>query len=208
MSKSAITLIQTGLAGLGFAPGPADGFFGSKTEAAAKAWLKAGGKAAGAAIRPETSAMIYQGKARHPATEIAVHCSDTRPDWMHNGGLAAQVAEIRRWHIEDRHWRDVAYHWLIGRDGDILAGRRETEIGAGIAGHNSGVIHICLIGGYGSAATDQFKDHFTGAQDRSARQLIQGISMRTQIRQISGHNDYAAKACPGFNVAKWLKEAA
>lgn len=201
-------LIQTGLAGLNYQPGRPDGVFGPKTEAAGAAWLAAKGQPAGAMLVPETTSVIYQGSARYPVEEIVVHCSATRPDWIANATLAEQRAEIRRWHVEDNGWSDIGYHWLTGRDGSILAGRPETVIGAGVEGHNRGVIHICLIGGAGSSETDPFSRNFTQRQDVSLRQLIQGISMRTGIKRISGHNEYAAKACPGFNVPGWLKEAA
>jgi N-acetyl-anhydromuramyl-L-alanine amidase AmpD len=147
---------------------------------------------------------IRQGSARYLVDEIVVHCSATRPTWMKGFSLAAKVAEIRRWHIQDRKWRDIGYHWIIDRDGAVAPGRRETEIGAGVEGHNRGVIHVCLIGGHGSAATDRFAQHFTRAQDAELRRLIAQISARTPIRRVSGHNEWAARACPGFNVPAWL----
>lgn len=154
--------------------------------------------------------MIYQGSAKHEVAEIAIHCSDTFPSWMLSNVLAPanvlqnQVAEIRRWHIHDRHWKDIAYHWLIGRTGLYLPGRKETTVGAGIMGHNQGVIHCCLIGGHDSTDHDQFSKHFTPAQEATLLQLIYDIGQRTKIRLITGHNDYAPKACPGFKVAPWL----
>ncbi|MDO9525056.1 MAG: N-acetylmuramoyl-L-alanine amidase [Gemmobacter sp.] len=207
MSKADTILIQTGLRGFGFAPGPVDGLPGPKTQAAALAWLDAGMRAVAVAPDPVTSAVILQGSARHPVTEIALHCSATRPDWMAGQSLVAKRAEIRRWHLANG-WSDIGYHWLVDRNGTISAGRAETVIGAGIAGHNAGVIHICLIGGHGSSETDRFSQHFTSAQGISLRQLMQGIGMRTRITRISGHNEYAAKACPGFTVSHWLNEAA
>lgn len=148
--------------------------------------------------------MIYQGKARYPVREIVMHCSATRPEWMAGAGIADVVAEIRRWHVEGRGWRDIGYHYVADRDGVIARCRPESAIGAHVLGRNRGTIGICLIGGHGAASTDHFEDHFTPAQDRAARRLIAGISGRTSIRRISGHNEYAAKACPGFNVAEWL----
>ncbi len=204
MSKPHIIQIQSGLAGLGYQPGAADGIAGPRTLAAARDALANELRPAGAAILPETTSIIHQGSARYPVTEIAVHCSATVPDWMAEEGLAAQKAEIRRWHLA-RGWRAEGYHWFVGRSGDVLSGRAETEIGAGIEGHNRGVIHICLIGGHGSTETDRFSRNFTGRQETALRQLIQGISMRSRISRISGHNEYAAKACPGFNVAAFLK---
>lgn len=208
MSKAAISLIQTGLRDLGYQPGPIDGLYGAKTRTAAESWINAGGAGVSVMLPPSLSGMIFQGKARYPVSEVVVHCSATRPDWMHNASFSDQVAEIRRWHMQDRGWRDIGYHWLISRAGDLLPGRAETEIGAGVVDHNRGVIHVCLIGGAGSAETDRFKDSFTPAQDITLRGQLQAIGMRTQIRRISGHNEWAAKACPGFNVPAWLKEAA
>lgn len=207
MSKDAIRSIQTGLTALGYAPGKADGLDGPRTRAAALAYGQ-GVPVVPATVRPETTAMIYQGTARYPVREIIVHCSATRPDWYEGTSLNAKRAEIRRWHMAPpNNWKDIGYHWLIDRDGAILAGRAETVIGAHVEGRNQGTIGICLIGGHGSAETDDPRQHFTDRQLTSLRQQIQAISMRTQITTISGHNQYAAKACPGFNVPKWHKEA-
>ncbi|WP_127109953.1 N-acetylmuramoyl-L-alanine amidase [Pararhodobacter zhoushanensis] len=148
--------------------------------------------------------MIYQGRARHPVREVIVHCSATRPSWFHNRPLADKVAEIRRWHVQDRGWRDIGYHWIIDRDGAVMAGRSETEIGAHVAGHNAGTIGVSLIGGHGSGARDAFADNFTPAQDAALRRLIEAIKGRVGgSMALSGHNQYASKACPGFNVATW-----
>lgn len=148
--------------------------------------------------------MILQGAARHPVREIILHCSATRPEWLGNAPLATKVAEIRRWHMQDRGWRGIGYHWIIDRDGQRAAGRRETEIGAHVVGHNRGTIGICLIGGFGADADDRFGDHFTPAQEQSLRALIADIRSRTQVVKVTGHNTYAAKACPGFRVADWI----
>ena len=26
--------------------------------------------------------------------------------------LADKVSEIRRWHVQERGWRDIGYHWI------------------------------------------------------------------------------------------------
>lgn len=205
MTKEAFRSVQIGLHALGYRPGPIDGLDGPKTRAAALAFGQgAPAKSAAGVITPSTKAMIYQGSARHPVREIIVHCSATRPDWMDGSPIADKVAEIRRWHLANG-WSDIGYHWIVDRDGKVLAGRPETVIGAHTVGKNSGSIGICLIGGHGSAETDSFGDHFTRAQDITLGQMIDAISARTQIERVSGHNEYAAKACPGFNVPAWMK---
>lgn len=126
---------------------------------------------------------------------------------MEGRSCSDQVAEIRRWHVEDNRWRDIGYHYVIGRRGECVAGRLETAIGAHVADRNNGTIGVCLIGGHGSSEGGRFADHFTPAQEQTLRKLITEISGRTAIERVNGHNQYAAKACPGFHVPSWLANA-
>lgn len=140
-------------------------------------------------------------------TGIIVHCTATRRDFMEGQPTAAKVAEIRRWHIEGRGWSDIGYHFLIDRDGTVETGRPIDRNGAHVRGHNRGTIGISLFGGHGSAETDAFHDHFTEAQDAALQSLLAELKDRFGNVPVTGHNEYAAKACPGFNVATWLKTA-
>lgn len=146
--------------------------------------------------------MIDQGSARYLVAEIILHCAANRADWMAGRHLAEKVAEIRRWHVQDRGWRDIGDHWDIDRDGALAPGRPETVIGAHVEGHNRGTIGIGLLGGHGAAAEDAIEKNFTAAQGEAVRRLIAAIKGRTAIRKVSGHNDHAAKACLGFRVGK------
>lgn len=137
--------------------------------------------------------------------EINIHCSATRPNWMAQRTGAERVAEIRRWHVEDNKWQNIGYHHLIDRDGRVYSGRPESQSGAFEPKVNSTAIGVCLIGGHGSAATDDFHTHYTPEQDDALRSLIADIQERyPTVKCITGHNDYSGKACPGFKVARWL----
>lgn len=132
-------------------------------------------------------------------TEIIVHCSATKPDWMEGASDAEKFNEIRRWHLA-RGFNDIGYHWIIFRSGRWVAGRDESVYGAHVKGHNVNTIGICLLGGFGSEADDYFQEHFTVGQKAALVTLIQDIRTRHNIKKISGHNQYANKACPGFRV--------
>lgn len=148
--------------------------------------------------------IILQGAARHPMREIILHCSAARPEWMGNAPLSTQLAEIRRWHMQDRGWSNIGYHLLIDFEGQRAAGRPETDVGAHLLDHNRGTIGICLIGGFGPDADNQFGDHFTAAQARALRALIADNRSRKQIAKVTGRNINAATACSGFRVAGWI----
>lgn len=146
--------------------------------------------------------MIYQGSGRTPVHEVIIHCAATRPTgWFADLPFEDQVKEIRRWHMEDRGWRDIGYHRIIGREGQIGIGRSLWEYGAHVQGHNRGTVGVCLIGGHGAAADDDFFDHFTHKQDVALRRYIGELKELTTITKITGHSEYANKACPGFDAA-------
>ena len=139
-----------------------------------------------------------------PISEIICHCTATRPEWMWDKPTSEKVAEIRRWHMHDNGWKDIGYHFLIDRDGTVAKGRPIEQVGAHTMGHNTGTIGISLFGGYGSAANDKFEDSFTPKQDAALHALIMKLTAIYKIAKVSGHNQYAAKACPGFYVPGWF----
>ena len=137
-------------------------------------------------------------------TEIIVHCTATRADWWASKRTSEKVREIKRWHVQDRGWADIGYHFLIDRDGTIAKGRDITRDGAHVQGKNKGTIGISLFGGHGSAETDKFSQHFTPEQDAALRRLLAELQATYGKVPVTGHNQYAAKACPGFNVPAWF----
>lgn len=136
---------------------------------------------------------------------IIIHCSATKPLWYKSRSAEEKASEIRRWHVEDNGWSDIGYHYIIDRDGAIAKGRDESVQGAHVKGHNEDSIGVCLIGGFGGNVDDSFFDHFTESQDKALKILIKDIQSRWHVATIKGHNEYAAKACPCFNVRKWLR---
>jgi N-acetylmuramoyl-L-alanine amidase len=138
-----------------------------------------------------------------PLKEIIVHCTATRPEWMASKPLAQKMDEIRRWHVQGNGWSDIGYHYVIDRNGQIAEGRPVEKTGAHVKGRNTGSIGISLIGGHGGAETDKFSDHFTPAQDASARALISELQAKYGTLAVNGHNQFAAKACPCFQAPDW-----
>ena len=95
-------------------------------------------------------------------------------------------------------------HLLTPHDEDDIIDSDEMTWGA--SGHNSHSRHICLVGGYGSNANDDFFDHYTTGQFNAIIYEIAYYKKFFPDVEIIGHNNVAQKACPGFDVKKFLVE--
>lgn len=133
-----------------------------------------------------------------PVSHIIIHCSAT-PE-----GRDVTAATIRQWH-KAKGWRDIGYHYIIRLDGTIEQGRPLDQPGAHCTGHNADSIGICYIGGL-AADCKTPKDTRTADQKASLISLIKQLLQQFPTATIHGHNEFAAKACPSFNVQEWRKE--
>ena len=140
--------------------------------------------------------------------EIIIHCTATNPRWLVNENVSDVVKEIRRWHTDPkphgRGWSDIGYHFVIHRNGQVGRGRPVERIGAHTRGKNRNSIGIALVGGRGGCADDSFFDNFTEEQLSSLKELIAYQKDKYGELKVSGHNEYANKACPCFNVHNWF----
>lgn len=126
-------------------------------------------------------------------SEIIVHCTAT-PE-----GRAVTVAEIDAWH-RARGWSGIGYHRVIGLNGERWQGRALEVIGAHCEGHNTGTIGVTYVGGLSSNGRDA-KDTRNAAQRKSLLEELIDLRDRFDIKKVSGHNEYANKACPCFNAS-------
>lgn len=149
--------------------------------------------------------MIYQGKARYPVHEAIIHTSATPGHWHEGKSVEEIVAEIRSWH-KAKGWRDIGYHRVIAPNGDIGIGRSLYDIGAHVRERNRGTIGICLIPVKTHNGIKTFDTYFTEAQRTSLKQYLEDLGSLTDLKWVTGHNDYANKECPGFKVKteNWL----
>ena len=125
-------------------------------------------------------------------TKIIIHCSAT-PE-----GCDYTVADIDRWH-KSRGWQCIGYHYVIYRDGSVHTGRPVAQIGAHCTGHNANSIGVCYIGGCAADGKTP-KDTRTPQQREALRRLVADLQKQYPGATVHGHREFAAKACPSFDV--------
>jgi N-acetyl-anhydromuramyl-L-alanine amidase AmpD len=123
--------------------------------------------------------------------KVIVHCSDSDVDSHDN------VETIRGWHIKERGFSDIGYHYIITRDGAIWKGRPVEDVGAHCRGHNEDSIGVCLTG----------KHQFTARQYASLRSFLGTLGQLYKLEKsdMYGHRDFSAKSCPNFDVQEIIK---
>ena len=125
--------------------------------------------------------------------KIIIHCSAT-PEQRE-----VSVETIRKWHLQ-RGFNDIGYHYVIDLQGGVHNGRQLSKQGAHCSKQNRGSIGICYVGGM-SKDMKKAKDTRTQAQKDSLIKLIHELIYKyNKDMTIHGHNEYANKACPSFNV--------
>lgn len=128
--------------------------------------------------------------------KIIIHCSATKE------GQNFTVTDIDTWH-KARGFAKIGYHYVIYLDGSIHKGRDEFEIGAHTLGQNANSIGICYIGGVD--ADNKPKDTRTDEQKNALIKLVKALQAKYAFATVHGHNEFANKACPSFNVKNELK---
>ena len=121
-----------------------------------------------------------------------IHCADTPPS------MDIGVKEIRGWHVNERGWSDIGYHYVIRRCGVIENGRPFAKAGAHCRGKNRNSIGTCLVGGrHGSR-------DFTEAQYESLEMLHSKMLLLYPGIKMFGHHHFDdSKTCPNFDPTSW-----
>lgn len=141
---------------------------------------------------------------------LVIHCTAT-PE-----GRKVSAAEIRRWHTSPvskggRGWSRVGYTDIIHLDGSVerLHDNNDDgnvdafEVTNGAKGYNSISRHIVYVGGVDKNGKP--KDTRTKEQKQAMSEYVKEFHAKFPDVKIIGHNEIAPKACPSFNVQKWLK---
>ena len=142
---------------------------------------------------------------------LVLHCTAT-PE-----GREVTGADIRRWHTSPasnggRGWKQPGYTDIIHLDGTVerIVDNNEDanvdpwEITNGAKGYNSVSRHVVYAGGCARDGKTP-KDTRTPAQLKAMEAYVKDFHKRFPGVRIIGHNEVAAKACPSFDVQKWLK---
>lgn len=144
-----------------------------------------------------------------PVEYLVIHCTAT-PQWREVSG-----ADIRRWHTSPppagRGWKQVGYTDVFHLNGGVerLAANNDDgivdtwEITNGVKGMNSRIRNVVYVGGLDKTGVPF--DTRTREQLVSMKKYVIDFIQKNPTVKVAGHNQFASKACPSFDVPRWLK---
>ena len=128
--------------------------------------------------------------------KIIIHCSATRE------GDDISPSQIKEWHVA-RGFKTIGYHFVITLDGRTHVTRSLAQVGAHCKGQNKNSIGICYVGGLDKNGKP--KDTLTSAQKITLLRLVKALKQSYPKVTIHGHNEFANKACPCFDVSEFIR---
>lgn len=152
-------------------------------------------------------------------TRLILHCSASL------AGIDLTGRDILRMHTNPvsqggRGWHNPGYHYVVRLDGTIDQILPESRIANGVKGYNADSIHICYVGGLLKKDKGEGKSEkslpaklepantMTSQQRSSIVHLLHDLRIRYPTATLHGHNEFAAKACPCFDVRSEFPEFA
>lgn len=130
-------------------------------------------------------------KSSRKIDKIILHSTATPEGREHD------AADIKRWH-QNRGWSTIGYHYVVKLDGTIEEGRSVHDVGAHAKGHNRTSIGVVYVGGCDDDMSP--KDTRTTEQCMALANLLEALLDLYPNATLHGHNEFAQKACPSFNV--------
>ena len=111
----------------------------------------------------------------------------------------AEARFIQNFHMRGRGWSDIAYHFLVDAQGNVLEGRPEGVLGAHTLGNNEGNVGIVLLGTYHPPVNNVPTKAQLDAVSALGRYLVSRYGI--DPKSLRGHRDYkGGTSCPGERV--------
>ena len=165
-------------------------------------------------IKPRTILKTYEEmesvirSCNREITEVVVHHTDTYEDQN------IDYDDVYKWHVEDRGFKDVGYHFLILRNGDLQVARPISQTGAHcLKGHNRYSIGLSFVGGIvGSGkkrGTKRDSSTFKPEQWETFKAFMRAFYSVHPGGQAWGHVDIDPdrRSDPNFDVQRYVKKS-
>ncbi|MDX1493539.1 MAG: peptidoglycan recognition family protein [Longimicrobiales bacterium] len=121
-----------------------------------------------------------------------------------DGETLLDLEAIRRYHMEQRGWSDIGYHWVVEKVGGVYAAimaRPAYRTGSHTKGRNTGSLGVALVGNWSRFPPPEAM-LFRTAELCAVLCRMNGIP-KTKIYR---HSDFRPTLCPGKIDVERIRE--
>lgn len=126
-----------------------------------------------------------------------LHCAGVPSGWSRGKSVTDIIRIVNDWHVKDRGWKQIGYHFVVDPWGNWMAARDINIDGAHVIGHNKGTVGILMVEHTRITRVARMPNYFNLQQAAAVDQIVVDYDLP---KVFAGHNDYAARLCPGFHV--------
>jgi N-acetylmuramoyl-L-alanine amidase len=127
-------------------------------------------------------------RGKRTINNIFIHHSATPRDTTEHDA-------VKKYHMEERGWSDIGYHYTIDYAGVVRKGRPDNRTGAHVKGHNTASLGICLFGNFENENPTKPQIDALTALLRTLQELY-----KIPAGEIKAHKDVSPTACCGKNL--------
>lgn len=138
--------------------------------------------------------LINKSVIKRKVTKLVFHCTASNQ--------AATVESIVRF-WKSKGWTNPGYHIIVRSDGSWTQLQDFNRMTNGVAGINMTSLHVSYIGGIDK--NGKGFDNRTDAQNDIFEAVYQTFKNKMPNLTFHGHYEFSNKACPSYNVEKWIK---
>ncbi|MBN1202429.1 MAG: N-acetylmuramoyl-L-alanine amidase [Anaerolineae bacterium] len=136
---------------------------------------------------------VYDGDLRTIYRTVIVHHSV-----LYEKDDPVTMRTIQDLHIDSRGWADIAYHFAVGKSGQVFEGRALDVRGAHVSDYNTGSLGVVFFGDFEHEVP-------TPEQLNVGRQLINWLALRLELTHLAGHSEFNDfTECPGRYMIYYL----
>ncbi len=135
------------------------------------------------------------GTGHNPNYLTVHHTATPNNDSM---SAAARMRQMQAFHIDNRGWCDLGYHYSVGIDGRVYEGRNPDRTGAHVGDHNTDNVGISVVGTF---VNFNPRESQLSALTDISRWVVNRYDIPKRRSNIRGHNEWSghtSNACPGL----------
>ncbi len=130
------------------------------------------------------------------------HDAMVSSDLRSTADVAARIERHRRFHVENRGWADIGYHYVVDPQGTVWEARPLDRQGAHVRNHNEHNIGVMMLGNF---------EHQTPSLPalHSLDRFIPHLMRRHNVgaSSVYTHQEFAPTLCPGRNLQRHMAQA-